>query len=110
VISSPAGTLVAGGTAGLAVQHAPQSHGTKTAVLHITSNAENPHGNYDITLTNHAELPVPGTRDASFNPFVTNVYWVIAVQADGKIIIGNNTPFHGSIPTAALTTPSFLRP
>ncbi|HWB03967.1 MAG TPA: hypothetical protein VG796_13145 [Verrucomicrobiales bacterium] len=86
VISPPPDVLAAGATAGLIVQHAPVSQGRKTAVLHITSSAENPRQLYDITLTNHAENPVPGTRDPSFNPVALTISPYIAVQADGKIL------------------------
>jgi uncharacterized delta-60 repeat protein len=83
--------LAAGMVSGFTVQHAPLSQGKKTAVLHITSNAEEPHHLYDITLTNVAEPPVPGTRDPSFNPFVVKSVSSIVVQADGKIITAAGT-------------------
>src|SRR6266404_5619843 len=94
--------LLAGGAAAVRGQSAldgfdPNANGTIQVVVlqpdgkiliggSFTSLA--PNGGMSVTRNRIARLNPDGTLDTAFNPNANNTVWTIAVQTDGKILVG----------------------
>lgn len=73
------------GSSTFTLRFTPTSSGQKTAMLHIASNDpdDNP---FEITL--NGWVPVAGDLDMRFNPGANNMVTSLALQKDGKILVG----------------------
>ncbi len=85
VVASPAAPLEPGGSTAFTVRFTSASPGGKTAALHLASNVSGSRNPFDIIL--NAET---GTLDPGFDPNIGSVGG-IAVQPDGKILLGGST-------------------
>jgi uncharacterized delta-60 repeat protein len=104
--ASSATTLAPGAVTSLTVQFSPTSPGTKTAALHIFSDADTPV--FDIPLT-AVSGSFPGKKNYSFAPATGDVQ-DIAIEANGNIIISgvnglSRVPPDGSVAAQFLNLP-----
>jgi uncharacterized delta-60 repeat protein len=94
-----AATLTAGASTTFTVTFSPVAEGLRTAAIHVASNDadENP---FDINLMGTGTPGAPGVADA-FNPGVGygsyNTVSALAVQADGKFLIGGVFTYVGGV-------------
>ena len=93
VATAPASTVGGGSSTTFAVNFAPGAPGARLTTLHIASSDPN-HNPFDITLTGTGNASV---LDSAWNPNASSNVTSIAIQPDGKTLIGGTFTSIGGV-------------